>query len=217
MAAVLQICAAMSSPLEFRSSIAERFADAQFVHFGFERSAESLIGKCYLEFCCDAAVEKQIKSPVFLGYKWSATHSESSVISEYIPQQVTSWQTLVDRVLADLPLTIRHSVDDLLKALSSGSATNGDDASLVRLLKVTEANNPRLSYDVNVYNLERHISDIAPQIRSVSAQFECPQERVEDWLRNTESATVGHIAVGRGRNGSSFCTIYHAASINDID
>jgi hypothetical protein len=76
-------------------------------------------------------------------------------------------------------------------------------------MEVAEPDNPRRSYDINVYPAELHLRDIADLVTAVAMEFAIPGPAVQALLERTGALGVGHLAGGSGRNGAEFVTIYY--------
>jgi hypothetical protein len=76
-------------------------------------------------------------------------------------------------------------------------------------MEVAEPDNPRRSYDINVYRAELHLGDIADLVGSVAADFAVPRPQVRALLERDGARDLGHLSGGRGRDGSEFVTIYY--------
>lgn len=216
---VLQICRAMSSPESHRQAIKRFFAAAQFVHFGFEYSGSTVIGKCYLELPAgDEGESPQTGKLQFLGFKWSMNDRSVAVLSRYKLIPGLSWQAIREHVESGVTNDVRHAVTSLLdpfaeEGIAAGNPGDRHSGGDCRLLQVEEEGSDRKSYDVNVYSRCVRVRQLAKPIRDAANQLEAPAATIENWLDQNADCIVGHIAAGIGRQQQSFLTIYHSAEL----
>jgi hypothetical protein len=212
---VLQICRSMSSPEIHCAAIRRFFHAAQFVHFGFEYSGRTIIGKCYLELPFDdqnlagSATDRLM----FLGFKWSINDDTVAVVSRYRSVVVASWAQLVECFNENVPLNFQPAVLNLLNHFQPNKANLQTD---LRLLQVVEEGSDRLSYDLNVYNLQRSVSEAIKPIRDMSVAIDCDATAFDNWFSQHKDAIIGHLSAGQSRNGQPFLTVYHSADLNSF-
>jgi len=211
-AEVLQICRAMSSPDSHLRAIQRYFRGAAHVHFGFEYSGRTVIGKCYLELANSGSADLSTSRLKFLGYKWSMNDASVAVVSRYRTVPISTWEKLVPTIQQQIQDDYRSSLSELLNSFqpSVGSNLLAD----LPVLEVQEEGSDRRSYDLNVYALERTVTEVAASIRTVAALLGGDFVNLLSWITANGDATVGHIAIGQSRTGHPFVTIYHSADIN---
>lgn len=215
---VLQICQAMSSPMSHRSAIERFLPQAGFVHFGFERTGETLIGKCYLELPPQSAVSTKhsgrTKQLTFIGYKWSMNNESTAVVSRYESTAVNSWEALCQPVIASVPNAWLESIQQLLAVFRP--ERDSTDISDYRLLSVTEEGSQRQSWDLNVYCRNVKRTKLVPQLTAFCEPLLLDSSVLESWNTKQPKSIIGHIAAGTTRTKQPFITIYHSADINSM-
>jgi hypothetical protein len=77
------------------------------------------------------------------------------------------------------------------------------------LMEVADADNPRRSYDLNVYRAELRLGDIADLVGAVAEDFAIPPPQVRALLERSGTLALGHLSGGRGRDGGEFVTLYY--------
>ena len=155
-ARILDICKRMDMPEDFLETCRENLADANYVHFGFEENVRTCIYKVYLEFYenIEREIDKQPNQSgpllLHLGYKWDASDNAKGTVTRY------NWYRLlsVDEILARFsPILDPHLHGRLLEiangivSLASARVPSHD----ILYLEVSEENNPRVSFDINLY------------------------------------------------------------------
>ena len=206
---VLHICRVMNAPEMFLQSIARFINAAAFVHFAFEYSGETRIGKCYLELPPpDATQPFQSGRLQFLGFKWSLQNSSIAVVSRYKSSIVQDWSEIKSLLLAATDHKMRVAVDSLLQQLqpSSQKATE-----IYPLLEISEEGSDRRSWDLNVYDGQWSLGHIQSTLLAAVATLQIPHEDFFSWILPITSSALGHIATGIGRNGEPFLTVYYGA------
>lgn len=215
---VLHICRIMSSPESHQKSIRKFFQAAEFIHFGFECSGDNLIGKCYLELPVQqsdsTAADEHL---VFLGFKWSMLNSDLAVVTKYRGQAIPRWSEIQQAMMLGFPVTDLSKTASLLLDCFA-PVTHSVDAvpSNLRLLQITEEGSDRISHDLNVYAVERTIACVADGLCEVNREFQGDSNELNAWIQANSTATVGHLAMGLGRDNNPFVTIYHSADINQL-
>lgn len=212
---VLQICRAMSSPEHCLHAIHRFFRGAHHVHFGFEYSDGTLIGKCYLELAASKPPDPNPNHSKlrFLGYKWSMNDPTVAVVSRYRTLAASQWTQLTDTMQQQVPPVFHAALSELLDNFQPTSNVMLTD---LALLEVEEEGSDRKSYDLNVYAHERQVADIANSIRSVAAGLNIDASQLDSWITAQNHATVGHVAIGQSRTGLPFVTIYHSADVSTV-
>jgi hypothetical protein len=83
------------------------------------------------------------------------------------------------------------------------------DAQALFLMEVEEAGNPRRSFDLNVYQAEFNLCDIADLVRTVAARFTIAPPRLGDVLDRCGPLALGHLSGGVDRDEREFVTVYY--------
>jgi tryptophan halogenase len=209
---LLQMSTALGAPPDFRGAITVALADADIVHFGYEGGAERAIYKIYLEYASRVRRAQARDAPdpvlVHLAYKWMPGVPGQGAVTRYIWLPCGSEAALAERLrllapAPQTPLALRCGLELL------GRACQRTGPRHLFLMEVAEPDNPRRSYDINVYPAELHLRDIADLVTAVAMEFAIPGPAVQALLERTGALGVGHLAGGSGRNGAEFVTIYY--------
>jgi tryptophan halogenase len=209
---LLQMGRALALPEEFAGAIAAALAEADIVHFGYEGGAEHATYKIYLEYASRVRRAQAQSAPdpvlVHLAYKWAPGVAERRTVTRYTWAPCRSEAAIAQRLgqlvpAGEAPLALRCGL-----ALVSRAAGRANPDNLF-LMEVEEPDNPRRSYDINVYRAELHLRDIADLVGAVAADFAVPQPQVQALLARSGALALGHLSGGRGRDGGEFVTIYY--------
>lgn len=79
-------------------------------------------------------------------------------------------------------------------------------------LDVTEVNNRRASFDLNLYPAALCVSELAGPLREMCKQFKLPVVVRDQLLHAVGRESLGHLAAGVHRNGAPFVTLYHGVT-----
>ena len=204
---VLQQTQAMSAPDRLQQSLSRFFPAAAYVHFGFEFAGDVRIGKCYLELPVPSADTPLISGRLqFLGFKWSMNSAAVAVVTRYRTHSASTWQDVEQQILKNTGSFCRPMLAGLLADLRRCDLPQQH---AFHLLEIEEEGSDRHSYDLNLYNLERTVHDLTPHLPHIAAAFELPYDELQTWAKRFDSAPIGHLATGLGRDGQPFLTLYH--------
>jgi hypothetical protein len=84
------------------------------------------------------------------------------------------------------------------------------DSEELMFMEVSEDNNPRLSFDINVYKAELPLAEMVDLLKEVADYFSVTAQRWSGFLETLSSERLGHISGGVGRNGKEFFTVYYS-------
>jgi tryptophan halogenase len=209
---LLQMGRALDLPADFTGAIAAALADADIVHFGYEGGPEHAIYKIYLEYASRVrrAQAQNAGDPVLvhLAYKWVPGVPGQRAVTRYTWVPCRSRAAIAARLrmlvpAGETPRALRCGLELL------GRASERTDPGNLFLMEVEEPDNPRRSYDINVYRAELHLRDIADLVAAVAMDFAVPQPQVGALLERSDALVLGHLSGGRGRDGGEFVTVYY--------
>lgn len=75
-------------------------------------------------------------------------------------------------------------------------------------LDVSESDNPRCSFDVNLYKTGLRVADAAPELRRAAAHFDLAAEVIDTQLQRLGPRPLGHLSGGMDRHGVEFLSVY---------
>jgi hypothetical protein len=210
---ILDMCRQISMPDDFLEDFQRDYASANMVLFGFEKNEKSRLIKVYLEFKdrLEKAVEDNPQNPkpfeMYTGYKWNVSHPSQKVVTQY-----TCYPSFVLRDMADRAsrLLFGHAAGSSYRIiegvldLASHRAGPGE----FLYLEVTEQDNIRRSFDINVYKPDLQMAEIYPWLREIAAHYAIPDQHFDDLYATARMHILGHVAGGIDRDGRDFLTLY---------
>jgi hypothetical protein len=207
-----QMASALGVPHAFGGEIVAGLADADIVHFGYERAGQYPIYKIYLEYASRVrrAQAQNAADPVlvYLAYKWTPDWPERRTLTRYTWLPCRTDAAIAERMRAlvspaEAPRALSCGLDLLARA-----ARRTDPRKLF-LMEVAEPDKPRRSYDLNVYRAGLHLDDIADLVEAMAADLAVPQPPIRALLERCGGLDLGHLSGGRGRDGREFVTVYY--------
>jgi hypothetical protein len=214
---IVDICRQMNMPASLFETFHKALFDADYVHFGFEDDGRSCIYKVYVEFL-DHIQEQLNASPgekvssclLHLGFKWDPFEEQRQAVTRYTWHPWITGGRIMDRVAA-IADPIRHV--DLFESAKTlvEMATARMPFQDILYLEVTEAGNPRKSFDINVYRGGMQVAEIYPLLARLGQYHAIAYRRFRELYAQIQNQRFGHLAGGIDRQGKDFCTVYYGA------
>lgn len=208
----LALAGELGMPDECLQVLLARVGDANAVFFGFEPLGPSWICKVYLEFW--DAVRREFRRTgaqapqlLHLGVKWDSARPGRHEVARYHCHPMLGVRTILRRMAACYGEPGAPALCELAQAIVRHAAQRRPDASLL-YLEVGEQDNPRASFDINLYKSGMLVQDAAAQLRLAGAWFEAPPVRVEEQLVLLGPCALGHLSSGLDRHGQPFLSVY---------
>jgi len=211
---ILDICERLKMPEDFLEVFREKLPDADYVHFGFEENERTCVYKAYLEFY--DKIEKEIKNQqnhskhflMHLGFKWDASDNTRRSIAKYNWHPSLSIEDILVRQSNILdPQKHRNSLEIArgIVSLASKRIPHHD----ILYLEVTEDNNPRRSFDINMYGAKLQLGELYPLLSKLRQHYSIPSEEFDHLYDVVKTKTFGHLSGGIDREGKDFLTVYY--------
>jgi tryptophan halogenase len=177
-------------------------AQASAVHFGFEGDAGRIVCKLYLEHPRDGTA-----APVLLheACKWTPG-SPDHVVSQYHWHAGLDADGIAHRLRGLYGADAPWSLACALAVLRLGAERAGGTA--LQYLEVTEAGNPRRSFDLNLYDAGLAVRDAQEQLVGMRDHFALRPGRFQALYDQIKSKPLGHVAGGVHRDGNDFFNVY---------
>jgi len=203
---------ALGAPEAFDAEITEALADADIIHLGYEGGQSHPIYKIYLEYGSRVrrARAQNALDPVlvYLAYKWMPQLPERRTVTRYTWLPCRTEAAVAEQLRTLLPP--REAPAALASGLNLLARASGRiDAGELFLMEVAEPDNPRRSYDLNVYKADLHLGDIADLLEVLAAELSVPQASIRALLDERGELDLGHLSGGRARDGQEFVTVYY--------
>jgi hypothetical protein len=212
-ARLLAICERLEMPGSLVQCLLEHFAEAKFVHFGFEENERSCLYKVYLEFWSnwEEELEKRAhaREPflLHLGLKWDVADGSRQTTTRYTCHPWLSVDQIQHRLAevymppgAQTPLSVTQTMVEL--------AARRIPSEKMLYLDVSEEGSPRRSFDLNLYKAGLRLRDLEGCLAPVFAHYRVPREPLGRLLSQLDKP-LGHVSGGLDREGRDFLTLYY--------
>jgi hypothetical protein len=211
---LLDLCERMDMPGKYLETFKENLPDANIVLFGFEENERSCVYKVYLEFW-DKVKRKIHNKPnktdpvlLHLGFKWDALDNTRGAIARYTSYPLLSIKDILKRLSkvydGHPDRTSFEIVKDIIN-LASCRAPND----LFIYLEVGEENNPRRSFDINLYKANLRLKELYPFLSKMRQHYSILSEEFDPFYEQVNTKLFGHLAGGIDREGKDFLTTYY--------
>ena len=210
---LLNICKQMDIPDKYLEVCKEKLSDASMLYFGFDGSENSCFYKVYLDFWNKITNELYSKSnklePVILGlgFKWNPLNNEQGRISTYtcyplIPVKIILQK--ISSIYAHHPNTLQI----INSIINYGASRMINDSSFI-YLEMSEENNDRVSFDINLYKANLQIKVIYPFLWQICQHYSISVETFNLFSEKINTKIFGHLSGGIDKEGKDFLTIYY--------
>jgi hypothetical protein len=210
---LLHICKQMDMPDEYLEICTKKISDANMLYFGFEGTENSCSYKVYLDFWDKITNELHSKSnklePVILGlgFKWNPLNNGQGRISTYTCYPLIS----VKIILQKLSSIYDHHPNTLqiINSLINYTASKMMNDSSFIYIEMSEENNGRISFDINLYKANLQIKEIYPFLCQICQHYSISIETFNLLYEKINTKIFGHLSGGIDREGKDFLTIYY--------
>ena len=211
---ILDICEGMEMPAPFMENFDEKLPEANYVHFGFEENQKTCIYKVYLEFY--DKIREEIKSRanksehflLHLGFKWDVSDNTRHALTKYTWYRSLTVEDILVRLANILdPGKYRKSLaiaEGILTAASSRIPHHD-----ILYLEVSEENNPRRSFDINMYRAALELRELHPFLTEMCQHYSISSETFRALYHQVKTKIFGHLSGGIDREGKDFLTVYY--------
>lgn len=209
---ILEICAQIDMPEDYREMFRAELHQAKMVLFGFEKNEKASIYKAYLEFTGRLAealkVDPRPESVViYSGFKWDASDNSRKVIAEYRAYPLFRAEDVAIRIATSFYGGLRNDpysiVDDLLDL--AGTRTQPGE---LLYFEASEQGNRRSSFDINLYRANLQMAEIYPLLLRTVRHYSIELEKFEELYQGVKGEKLGHLSGGIDREGRDFLTFY---------
>jgi hypothetical protein len=206
---IRNVCRQLGMPEPFRDDAARFLASAEYLHFGFEEGPASSLYKVYLELGVPAGRGVGM-APVLLhvAYKWDVMEPSRSAVTRYFWYPSLSISASLERTAALFPAGHSSAPFEIIREvflLAERRAAGGG----FRYLEATEDRSARHSFDVNLYEANLVLQDLAPLFTRMCEYFAISPERFTSVTAREGTKRLGHIAGGIHRTGEDFFNVYY--------
>jgi len=217
LARLTAIAGQLNMPSCHRDAVAVNIVDADIIHFGFE-PGEAVTYKLYLEFANRFRAETGEGGPtqpaqpaqpalVHLAFKWKPAEKGPGTVASYRCQPGLTVTEMTERLSAISGHRQGQALHHIAGGFLAMAAARMNEKDIF-FMEVTEDNNPRRSFDINVYDAELTLDVMAPLLADIWHHFGIPAERAEGLIGARKHRALGHLSGGRGGDGGDFLTVY---------
>ncbi|HSB82035.1 MAG TPA: DUF3467 domain-containing protein [Candidatus Methylomirabilis sp.] len=211
---ILDICTRLRMPRDLLDAFGVGLADANYVHFGFERGERASLYKVYLEFW--RKIEESLRNRpenlgpflLHLGFKWDTTEAARRATTRYTWHPWLAVEDILARASGLLDPGLHRRTLEILSGilrLASGRIPHQD----ILYLEVTEEGNPRRSFDINMYRANLRLAELYPLLLQIGGRYSIPFQELQAFYEPIKHKTFGHISGGIDREGKDFLTVYY--------
>ena len=210
---VAAIAAGIDMPDKFREAFNRHLAEATGIGLGLEEDGTKCILKAYLEFRnrYKEAIRKYPGSSdpfiSHLGFKWDSEDKTKSALANYLCYPGFTLQQMLDRLSKTFYPEQGDETFRIVERLLERASEKASPGSLI-YLEVTEQNNPRSSFDINLYGARCRLEEIYAQLLEIWSHFSISEEELHRFYEPLRTRTFGHLSGGRDRKGNNFITVY---------
>ena len=212
---LIDVTQQLNIPDNYISMIQDNFPTSDIFHLGYEQQEGIQICKLYMDFrepLLHALRNRDTHTDSVLihqAFKWDASNPSTCSISNY---QCNKPLLTPEEISARLAKIYEGEEDHFTyqAALDFLAATKGKMAGKsMFLMEVEEEDNPRDSYDINVYGGQATLSDAVPLIGQIADHLSIADDQWQSLVRGNEAALLGHLSAGTDRRSREFFTIYY--------
>jgi hypothetical protein len=198
-------------PQRYREQFDAALPQANLVLLGFEQGERRTVLKVYLEFW-DSIIAAVQADPdnlqprlMFLGFKWDSQDPARSTVSRYQCYPRLPVGRILERiaglVTADTPLRI---IEQLV-----GLASQRGPSAAFKYLEVSDDDNGRSSFDLNLYSGALTMGEIQPLVRELGCHYGIDPAAIATHCDPVAGGILGHISAGLGGKREEFFSIYY--------
>ena len=208
------ICKQMGMPDKYFKYFQENISEANMILFGFEENEKGCIYKVYLEFWdklkheISRKVNKTDPFLLYLGFKWNPLDSNAGSIARYTCYPLISVKTILKKISCIYDNYQDKVSFEIAKEIINISADKITNDSFV-YLEVSEDNNSRFSFDINLYKAQLHLKDISRFLFQMCQYYSIDQETFNFLYKQVYTKKLGHLSGGINREGNDFLTTYY--------
>jgi len=210
---IFDICKKIHMPEEFFQAFNANYPDAGCVDFGFEENERTPVYKIYLDFGAKwikgiyTRPNKSQPLLLFLGFKWDALDNTKCYLTEYTWYPSLPFEGIYEK-LGNIFESGKYSkpfqiANDFLDIVSR--RISHED---IHYLEVTEKDNPRRSFDINIYKAGLRLKEIYPLLLRIYQHYSIPENKFHAFYNEIRTKIFGHFSGGLSREEKDFLTLY---------
>jgi hypothetical protein len=143
-----------------------------------------------------------------LGFKWDALDNNRRAIAHYTAYPLLTVKDILKRlskIYAGHPDRTPFEITTGIISLAASRVHND----LFIYLEVSEKDNPRRSFDINLYKANLYMKELSPFLSKMCQHYSIPSQDFDSLYDRIGDKLFGHLAGGIDREGKDFLTIYY--------
>jgi len=218
---ILDICGRMDMPGDLLEAFEQHLPDAKYIHFGFEENKGTCVYKAYLEFY--DRIEREMRSSpsttehflMHLGFKWDVSDKSRQAITRYTWYPYLSVENSMKKLSNILDSNQHQAPLELTKGVLNIALRRIPHHDIL-ILDVNEQDNPRKSFDINIYSAKFQLSELYPFLLDMGRHYSIPYDQLHNLYEPIKNRIFGHLSGGIDREGKDFLTVYYGVeSLNE--
>ena len=211
---MISIFRQMGMPDRFLDDCRGLLCQTEFVHFGFEEQLDGCLYKAYLEFKInlkfgsDGARVTQEPFLVFLGFKWDPFDNNKGAVTRYTCYPLLSLEEIQEKLSCLFERNPDYKSFQTAKNILNKTVQIISNNKII-YEEVSEENNPRKSFDINLYGANLRIRDIYPFLMDIGHHYSLTADQFIPLCDRISDKTFGHLSGGVDREGRDFLTVYY--------
>jgi hypothetical protein len=210
---IVNICQQIGMPEDFLDTFQKYLPESNIVLFGFEGDKGNRLYKAYLEFghrITEVIKENPDKPEPFLihmAFKWDASDNSKKTTARYTCFPLFTVDNILERLLNVFYSKNKKSPFDIAEKIITLGLSRADEYEFL-YFEAEEENNPRRSFDINMYRANLRLKEIYPLLLEVCRHYSIPPEIFHGLYEPVKSQIFGHLSGGVEREGRDFLTVY---------
>jgi hypothetical protein len=208
------VCTGIGMPKICLGKFCEMLPEATIVLFGYEENGSNSVYKAYLEFGqhFEKVIRDNPREPapllIHLGFKWNTVQNDTYTTARYVCYPSFSVETIVEKLSSIFYADRHRPVFEIARSLIEiASPRTRPDEFLYA--EVAEANNPRRSFDINMYRANLRMVDLYPLLSRIFRYYRIPDDIFHGLYDRVKLQIFGHLSGGIDREGRDFLTLYY--------
>ena len=210
---ILNICRQIDMPENFLATFQENLPEANIILFGFEGDDRKRLYKAYLEFGgrISEIAKKHSSEPkpfvIHRGFKWDASDNSQKTMTTYTFFPLFHVEHMLERISHVFYGHKHSSPFEIAEGLVNLAASRVEPGEFL-YFEAKEENNPRISFDINLYRSNLLMKEIYPFLMEIKEYYSIPSEEFHNLYEAVKTQIFGHLTGGIDREGRDFLTVY---------
>jgi hypothetical protein len=200
---MLAACRDLGLPDLFWETLLQNLPDTGLVHFGFEENEKGSVYKVYLELSLKSRIYPFL---LYLGFKWDPADHRRSALARYTCYPSLTPRDMIERLSLVYEGWGPADSIEIAKGIVREAAAVTQD---ILYMDVTEDNNPRRSFDINMYGAGLRMEALYPLLMEMSDRYLVARQQFQTFFETVKARRFGHLSGGTDREGRDFFTLHY--------